>query len=126
MGTQSDSILGPWAEPLDSSGPAHCEQHRNALRACAQRLLGDPSEADAVVDEVLQNAGHAIALFRPPGSLGSWLQGLTIGLALARLRAADRGARSREETHTEPRSRDRSAVVVRSPLRASRSVSRSG
>lgn len=66
MGTQGDSILGPWGEPLGRGGPPHFEQHRNALRACAQRLLGDPSDADAVVDEVLENAGHAIALLDAP------------------------------------------------------------
>lgn len=120
MGTQGDSTLGRGAEPRARAQSPRFEQHRNALRACAQRVLGDASEAEAVVDEALESAAHAIGLFRPPGSLGGWLQGLTIGLALARLRAADRASRGREETHTAPRSRDRSAVVVvRSPLRAS-------
>jgi DNA-directed RNA polymerase specialized sigma24 family protein len=64
-------------------------QHRGALRACARRLLGDDAQADAVVAEVLAAAPRALALFRPPsGSLGSWLQGVTIGAALARLRQA--------------------------------------
>lgn len=121
MATQIDSGLGPWTQALDRRDAPPLEQHRNALRACAERLLGDAADADAVVDEVLQHAAHAIALFRPPGSPGSWLQGLTIGLALARLRATGRDPRTWEETHTAPRSRDRSAVVVaRPPLRAHR------
>ncbi len=121
MATQIDSRLGPWTQSLDSGDAPPLDQHRNALRACAERLLGDTADADAVVDEVLQHAAHAIALFRPPGSLGSWLQGLTIGLALARLREAGRDPHTWEETHTAPRSRDRSAGgVVRPPLRASR------
>jgi DNA-directed RNA polymerase specialized sigma24 family protein len=122
MAMGSDSIGGPWADAPCDVPPPEVQQHRNALRACAQRLLGDSAEAEAVVDEALECAGHAIALFRPPGSLGGWLQGVTIGLALARLRATDRIDRSREETHTAPRSRDRSAVVAvdRVPLRARR------
>lgn len=68
--------------------------HRGALLACARRLLDDDAEADAVVAEVLAVAPHALALFRPPSnSLGSWLQGLTVGAALARRRPADRTAR---------------------------------
>lgn len=59
-------------------------QHRGALRACARRLLGDTAEADAVVEEVLASAPRALALFRPAGSLGCWLQGVTVGAALAR------------------------------------------
>ncbi len=120
MAMQNDARPGRWVERLDGGDPPPFEQHRNALRACAERLLGDPDAADAVVGEVLRNAGPAIALFRPPGSLGSWLQGLTIGLALARLRAAGSPPRLREETNTAPRSRDRSATIVRSPLRALR------
>ncbi len=84
-------------------------QHRNALRACARRLLRDDVEADAVVDEVLASAAPVMALFRPTGSLGGWLQGLTIGVSLARLQHEDR-ASVRCETHAAPRSRGRSAV----------------
>lgn len=61
-------------------------QHRGALRACARRLLEDDAEADAVVEEVLAAAPRALALFRPAGSLGCWLQGVTVGAALARRR----------------------------------------
>jgi len=66
-------------------------QHRGTLRACARRLLEDDAEADAVVEEVLAAAPHAFALFRPAGSLGCWLQGVTIGAALARRRPAQAG-----------------------------------
>lgn len=75
-------------------------QHRGALRACARRLLGDEAEADEVVAEVLASAPRALALFRPAGSLGSWLQGVTVGAALARLQA--RGARERAPAREEP------------------------
>jgi len=61
-------------------------QHRGTLRACARRLLEDDAEADAVVEEVLAAAPRALALFRPAGSLGCWLQGVTVGAALARRR----------------------------------------
>jgi DNA-directed RNA polymerase specialized sigma24 family protein len=74
--------------------------HRGALRACARRLLGDEAEADAVVAEVLASAPRALALFRPAGSLGSWLQGVTVGAALARLEA--RGARERTAAGEKP------------------------
>ncbi len=110
MATQGDPRAVRWAEPLTSGALPPIEQHRNALRACALRLLGDPSEADEVVDEVLRNAGDAIALFRPAGSLGSWLQGLAIGMSLARLHADLDGA-SRGEKHTAPRLVGRSAFV---------------
>ena len=62
-------------------------QHRGALLACARRLLDDEAEAAAVVEEVVASAPRALALFRPTGSLGCWLQGVTIGAALARLAA---------------------------------------
>jgi len=63
--------------------------HRGALLACARRLLEDDAEADSVVAEVLAAAPRALALFRPAaGSLGCWLQGLTVGAALARRRTA--------------------------------------
>lgn len=77
-----------------SSFEQRVRQHRGALLACARRLLGDESEAAAVVADVLASAPRALALFRPAGSLGCWLQGVTIGAALARLDA--RGARLRE------------------------------
>jgi DNA-directed RNA polymerase specialized sigma24 family protein len=67
-------------------------QHRGALRACARRLLADDAEADAVVEEVLAYAPRALALFRPAGSLGGWLQGVTVGAALARSSAERRSA----------------------------------
>ena len=83
--------------PAPTSAPvltieARMRQHRNALQACARRLLGDDPEAAAVVDEVLATAAHAIVLFRPAGSLGSWLQGVTVGASLARLRARGEAA----------------------------------
>jgi DNA-directed RNA polymerase specialized sigma24 family protein len=65
-------------------------QHRGALRACARRLLEDDAEAEVVVEEVLAAAPRALALFRPAGSLGCWLQGVTIGAVLARRRAGSR------------------------------------
>lgn len=76
-----------WAVQRAASFEERLRSHRGALRACARRLLGDDAEADAVVEEVLAFAPRALALFRPAGSLGSWLQGLTIGAALARQRS---------------------------------------
>lgn len=75
-------------------------QHRGALLACARRLLGDEREAAAVVTEVLESAPRTLALFRPAGSLGCWLQGVTVGAALARLDA--RQARQREPVRQLP------------------------
>ena len=72
-----------WTAPVEE----RVAQHRGALRACARRLLGDDAEADAVVAEVLAAAPRAFALFRPFGSLGAWLQGVTVGASLARLAA---------------------------------------
>lgn len=120
MATQSDARPDRWTEMPIGGDPPSFEQHRNALRACAERLLGDANAADAVVDEVLRNAGPAIALFRPPGSLGGWLQGLTIGLALARRGAVSGAPRIRKETNAAPRSRDRSAVAEWSLLQVRR------
>jgi DNA-directed RNA polymerase specialized sigma24 family protein len=75
-------------------------QHRGALVACARRLLDDDAEANAVVAEVLASAPRVLALFRPAGSLGAWLQGVTIGASLARLEA--RRARTREPLRQLP------------------------
>jgi RNA polymerase sigma-70 factor (ECF subfamily) len=74
-------------------------QHRNALRACARRLLGSDAEAERLADEVLAAAAGALALFRQTTSVGSWLQGVAVGVALERLRAAsqdDQDARDEE------------------------------
>jgi DNA-directed RNA polymerase specialized sigma24 family protein len=80
------SAIDPGSEPRAipaASFEARVLQHRGALRACARRLLDDDAEADAVVAEVLASAPRALALFRPAGSLGCWLQGVTVGTALA-------------------------------------------
>jgi DNA-directed RNA polymerase specialized sigma24 family protein len=107
----------PSADGAAGGRVVQLRQHRNALRACAQRLLHDDAQADAIVDEVLANAAQVMTLFRPAGSLGGWLQGLTIGVSLARLQQDDRAASARGRTHAAPRSRDRSAAE-RIPIQA--------
>jgi DNA-directed RNA polymerase specialized sigma24 family protein len=100
MASAFDPDSDPRGAIFAESFEQRVRQHRGALRACAQRLLGDDVEADAVVAEVLASAPRALALFRPAGSLGCWLQGMTVGAALARLEA--RGARDRAASHGEP------------------------
>lgn len=101
----------PSADAAVGGRVVQLRQHRNALRACAQRLLHDDAQADAIVDEVLASAAQVMTLFRPAGgSLGGWLQGLTIGVSLARLQQGGRAASARGRTHAAPRSHDRSAA----------------
>lgn len=66
------------------------DQHHQAVRAFAGRLLGDSSAAEDLVHEVFVSLPRAARRFRGEGSLRSFLIGMAIQHARHHLRSASR------------------------------------
>lgn len=62
------------------------EQYSDQLYRLALRMLGNPQEAEDVVQETYLNAFRAIQRFEGRSSLGTWLYRITANQALMRLR----------------------------------------
>jgi RNA polymerase sigma factor (sigma-70 family) len=73
------------------------DRHRPRTVALARRLLGDPLEAEDVVQEALLQAYLGLEDLRAPERFGAWLCGIAANLAKMRLRARGRGFASLEE-----------------------------
>src|SRR6266508_4854906 len=73
------------------------DRHRPRAVGLARRLLGDPLEAEDVVQEALLQAYLGLEELRAPERFGAWLCGIAANLAKMRLRAAARGLTSLEE-----------------------------
>jgi DNA-directed RNA polymerase specialized sigma24 family protein len=66
-------------------------QHGPAMLAGARRLVASEAVAVEVVGDAMDLAWSMLPLFRPsPTMMASWLQGLVVGCAVARLRVASR------------------------------------
>ncbi|HEY8206589.1 MAG TPA: RNA polymerase sigma factor [Myxococcaceae bacterium] len=64
--------------------------HLPALRGLARRLIGNPDDAEDVVQEALLRASRSLAGFRGESSLKTWLFSITARIALDHLRSAKR------------------------------------
>ncbi len=66
------------------------DQHHEAVRAFATRLLGDESSAEDVVHEVFVELPKTITRFRGDSSLRTFLIGVTVNHARRHIRSASR------------------------------------
>lgn len=62
------------------------EEHSPQIYRLALRMLGDPQEAEDVLQETFLNAFRAIGTFENRSSLGTWLYRIAANQALMRLR----------------------------------------
>jgi len=65
-------------------------QHLPTLRALARRLIGNPDDAEDVLQEALLRAHRSLGNFRGDSSLKTWLFSITARVALDQLRSAKR------------------------------------
>jgi RNA polymerase sigma factor (sigma-70 family) len=63
------------------------ERHRSLLLRLAQRMLGDPAEAEDVAQEACLHAFLSLSRLRAPERFGAWLYGIAVNLCRMRLRA---------------------------------------
>jgi RNA polymerase sigma-70 factor, ECF subfamily len=77
--------------------------HHAAVRAFAQRLVGDPAAAEDLVHEVFVRLPRAVRSFRGDASLRSFLVSMAINHARHHLRAATRRRRAASRLRQEPR-----------------------
>lgn len=71
----------------DKAACAQCiELHSPDVYRLAMRLLGDPTEAEDVVQETFTNAFHSIQSFEGRSGLKTWLYRIAMNAALGRLR----------------------------------------
>ncbi|MBM2850555.1 MAG: hypothetical protein HW418_3497 [Anaerolineales bacterium] len=63
------------------------ERHRSILLRLAQRMLGDPAEAEDVAQEACLHAFLSLSRLRDPERFGAWLCGIAVNLCRLRLRA---------------------------------------
>lgn len=64
--------------------------HGESVRRVAWRILGDPDEAEEVVQDVFVGLPEALRHYREEGAFEPWLRTLAARTALMRLRAASR------------------------------------
>jgi DNA-directed RNA polymerase specialized sigma24 family protein len=77
----------------DGRRVSFARQHGPAMLAGARRLVASEAMAIEVVEDAMDLAWSMLPLFRPsPMMMATWLQGLVVGCAVARLRAASRSA----------------------------------
>jgi len=62
------------------------DRHRPGAVRLARRLLGDPADAEDVVQEALLQAFLGLSDLRLPERFGAWLMGITVNLCRMRLR----------------------------------------
>src|SRR3990172_927772 len=63
------------------------ERQRSVLLRLAQRMLGDPAEAEDVAQEACLHAFLSLSRLRNPERFGAWLCGIAVNLCRLRLRA---------------------------------------
>jgi len=63
------------------------ERHRSILLRLAQRMLGDPAEAEDMAQEACLHAFLSLSRLRDPERFGAWLYGIAVNLCRLRLRA---------------------------------------
>jgi RNA polymerase sigma factor (sigma-70 family) len=63
------------------------DRHRPGALQLARRLLGDPADAEDVVQEALLQAFLGLQGLRAPDRFGAWLLGIVVNLCRMRLRA---------------------------------------
>ena len=98
MVTEPDSTLV--GEALDGDAAAFgalVERHRARAEAVARRVLGNPDEAQDVVQESLLVAHRDLRRLRDPDRFAAWLNAIAANLARMRLRARRTGWTTVEE-----------------------------
>jgi RNA polymerase sigma-70 factor (ECF subfamily) len=78
------------------------DRHHAGLRTFAQRMVGDPSVAEDLVQEVFITLPSAIRRYREGASLSSFLIAIAINHARHHVRAAARRRRALERLAREP------------------------
>src|SRR5574341_29199 len=63
------------------------ERQRPVLLRLAQRMLGDPAEAEDVAQEVCLHAFLSLRRLRDPGRFAAWLYGIAVNLCRLHLRS---------------------------------------
>ncbi len=74
-------LAGDWA----AFGPL-VDRQRPVLLRLAQRMLGDPAEAEDVAQEVCLHAFLSLSRLRDPERFAAWLYGIAVNLCRMRLR----------------------------------------
>jgi RNA polymerase sigma factor (sigma-70 family) len=96
--TEPDSTLvGDALEGDAAAFGALVERHRGRAEAVARRVLGDPDEAQDVVQESLLVAHRDLRRLRHPDRFAAWLGAIAANLARMRLRARRTGWTTVEE-----------------------------
>jgi RNA polymerase sigma-70 factor, ECF subfamily len=66
---------------------ALADRHINRLLALATRLLGDPSEAEDVVQECFLRVWRHAGRWKPNAAVGTWMHRIAYNLCIDRIRA---------------------------------------
>src|SRR5882757_1747280 len=90
--TDAELVVRARAGEEDSFGELVSRYHGSCLRF-ARHLLGDPDDAEEVVQEVLLRAYHGLAGYRERDSFRAWLFRILVN----RCRSAARSRRARNE-----------------------------
>jgi len=109
LDAESDACVAALAEGDETALRTVYQHHHQAVRAFAQRLIGDEDQAEELVQEVFVALPRAIRRFRAESSLRSFLIGVAVNHAKHFVRAAGRRRAALQRLAREP------VPVVRAP-----------
>lgn len=99
----SDELLARLQRGETSAVGELYDAHHEALRAFAQRLLGDESSAEDLVHEVFVQLPRVIGRFRGDSSLRTFLIGIAVNRARHHVRSAQRRRAAMSRLAEQPR-----------------------